>query len=615
MVNYSNLDITEALIQPGSNLIKKLAGIILTLPLILWLGVDSSYAQVLNPDESNIQLLSGQIENPLFCPSNPDIVSYERTDGTGHHLYFYHKDERYVAALETEQDAPQHLLANSDTLMSQMVPYTGQINWRPVLDANGRQWFVYLRGPSVGEAGLYLSYLNADGQQKVSDTYKLSFSQAVETPRWSPDGDALVFVSEGQLYGARNIHDIIYKGEANRFHPVQLTHELHGAYYPAWSPDGRFIAYQSVEMAPGVRNVDIKVIAIPKDGQKGPSRPVNVTRELRQTDEYKPSWSPDGRYLAYYSSEQPQNAYNDPAMDIGVTEIRYDDYNGSINRGQRLSGTHEHIASKVLPNRDRGPDWAVSYEGDKKFQSLVYVTAGNDRQDGRLMSSSLNNWMKKQQNYSIDLSKRLYIDSDDPLYGTTTLLPHHRRFLYLAREDNMENLHVQDLPTPGQPVTIVRELSEQKAFHKSLLFPGLGQLYKGDKAKGILLVNIETGALGALVYLMATRPTLKDRYENWKWLNSKTTENTDPSYISIRKKQLNNYSNALDVNRKLQFIMGGIAVATYGYSLMDVKSGFPLRVERKLSANRSISAGFTPQMAYFNEKTFITPGLNFKLKF
>jgi Tol biopolymer transport system component len=61
--------------------------------------------------------------------------------------------------------------------------------------------------------------------------------------------------------------------------------------YPTWSPDGRTLAYQSEQTG----NLDIWVV------QVGSGQPVNRTADS-SADEMYPSWSPDGQWIAFYST-------------------------------------------------------------------------------------------------------------------------------------------------------------------------------------------------------------------------------------------------------------------------------------------------------------------------
>src|SRR5262249_11144945 len=74
---------------------------------------------------------------------------------------------------------------------------------------------------------------------------------------------------------------------------VKITTALGVEDYPSWSPDGRAIAYQSDQAG----NWDIWVT------QVGNSEAVNRTSDSPASDIY-PCWSPDGKWLAFSSTRE-----------------------------------------------------------------------------------------------------------------------------------------------------------------------------------------------------------------------------------------------------------------------------------------------------------------------
>jgi Tol biopolymer transport system component len=85
--------------------------------------------------------------------------------------------------------------------------------------------------------------------------------------------------------------------------PIQVTNAIGVEDYPTWSPDGRTLAYESNE----TENWDIWL------AQVGGGAAVNRTADYSGSDRY-PSWSPDGRHIAFWSDRDGGGYYVMPAL-------------------------------------------------------------------------------------------------------------------------------------------------------------------------------------------------------------------------------------------------------------------------------------------------------------
>jgi Tol biopolymer transport system component/serine/threonine protein kinase len=133
--------------------------------------------------------------------------------------------------------------------------------------------------------------------------------------------------------------------------------------YPTWSPDGRTLAYESNESG----NWDVWLT------QAAGGLPVNRTADHRGQDRY-PSWSPDGRQVAFWSERDGGGYYVLPAL------------GGSP---QRVAATH---AGPGVPCYSP-PQWSadgtrlayVVYEpAGARFDSYVEITSMVTRETRRL---------------------------------------------------------------------------------------------------------------------------------------------------------------------------------------------------------------------------------------
>ena len=107
-------------------------------------------------------------------------------------------------------------------------------------------------------------------------------------PSWSPDGKWIAFLSRrDQVPFKHGITNEIYVMDAGGGNPQRLTNNPHDDYHPSWSPDGKQIAFASVRDG----NTDIYVM----DADGG--------NEQRLTNnplyDYSPSWSPDGERIVF----------------------------------------------------------------------------------------------------------------------------------------------------------------------------------------------------------------------------------------------------------------------------------------------------------------------------
>ena len=120
---------------------------------------------------------------------------------------------------------------------------------------------------------------------------------------WSPDGRQIAFVGNKLRNrppggGPRKANSDIYVMNADGSGTRRLTHNAGYDGEPAWSPDGRKIAFQSkrgfVVGQPGMGIGEIYVMNADGSGKR------NLTRNPAQDG--RPSWSPDGRRIAFVSN-------------------------------------------------------------------------------------------------------------------------------------------------------------------------------------------------------------------------------------------------------------------------------------------------------------------------
>jgi len=141
----------------------------------------------------------------------------------------------------------------------------------------------------VRELEIYV--MNADGTNAVRLTTFGSLTTQTGFPAWSPDGNKIAFMRSGCC----GLGDI-YVMNADGSGPTPLTGEGLDA-HPAWSPDGAKVAFSRLTHCSMEGFCFHDVFVMSADGS-GLTQ-LTFAFWIAYTD---PTWSPDGRWIAYQSS-------------------------------------------------------------------------------------------------------------------------------------------------------------------------------------------------------------------------------------------------------------------------------------------------------------------------
>ena len=180
--------------------------------------------------------------------------------------------------------------------------------------------------------------------------------------------------------------------------PMQITAAVGLEDYPTWSPDGRTVAYESIQTG----NWDIWV------SQPGGDPAVNRTAESQGDDRY-PSWSPDGRRIAFWSSRDGGGYFVMPAV------------GGPANQIAATPGTTAPYHGAAAWSVDGTELAYVHYESiSTRFEASLEIVSLATRETRRLPLPGLQE-ARLDLRWSPNGRLMAYIDAAQPTAETTQL--------------------------------------------------------------------------------------------------------------------------------------------------------------------------------------------------
>lgn len=217
--------------------------------------------------------------------------------------------------------------------------------------------------------------MNADG----SEQQRLTYNEARdESPRRSPDGSQIVFVSDRN---PKRVPDL-YLADPAGSQPVRLTNDEYKDRNPAWSPDGQWIVFESQN-----EEGDWDIYVMRPDAK---SSPIPLVQEAGEDG--APAWSSlddEGRsWIAFHSNRTGQfQIWELPILDIQDDKLTI----GEVRQLTKDAGSHK------LPAWS--PDGRqLAYTLGSEEQADVYILTLDENREpitSRLFSSSKNILYKK----------------------------------------------------------------------------------------------------------------------------------------------------------------------------------------------------------------------------
>jgi eukaryotic-like serine/threonine-protein kinase len=195
------------------------------------------------------------------------------------------------------------------------VSVTNPIDWMAhdgktsVLRATKADW----TNPRFSPDGQKLAMGIHDGKQNdiwvydlARDTLtQLTFDAADDTgPIWTPDGKRIVFASDRAKPGIRNLYWVNADGTGE---VARLTDSPEDQRPASWHPSGKFLGFMARRAA---TDWDLMILSMNGDAARGwtPGTPTQFLGT--PASEVFPMFSPDGRFIAYFSTEAGSSAYD-----------------------------------------------------------------------------------------------------------------------------------------------------------------------------------------------------------------------------------------------------------------------------------------------------------------
>jgi Tol biopolymer transport system component len=331
------------------------------------------------------------MQGSLWRQATDSTTAVQLTAGPGYDYQpDWSPDGRYIVFVRYNNDAMELQLLEPES--GEVVPLTsgGAVNTEPRWSPDGSR----LAFVSTGDGGRFRLFVGSvDGktlnatplleerESSVERYYYSSFDHQL-SPSWSPDGTALMYVSNPEIvYGSGGIwkHPLDSDAGPSLVRGEETTWRAR----PDWSPDGKRFVYASY--------VGRQWHQLWTAGVEGNAEPFPLT--YGEFDISSPRWSPDGQRIAYIANEsgntelRVQEVLGGKVKTLAIGERQYRQPMGELriaivgSDGRRMPG---RVAVVAADGRSYAPHAAWMHADDSfdrrlaDFETRYFHSEGQD---------------------------------------------------------------------------------------------------------------------------------------------------------------------------------------------------------------------------------------------
>lgn len=233
--------------------------------------------------------------------------------------------------------------------------WEGEFAWSP----DGRELTFSARSEKTGNTEIFVVRRDGRNRRRLTDLPSTKFQ-----PRWSPDGARIAFLSHtGKGIHVRSRLSVINPdGSGLRTWPFDRV----GIFY-SWAPDGKSIAFSESTRHP-TRPGNHVLLAMEDATVHTLTQAAGLTR-------LDPTWSPDGRFLAYRGIPGIWRLHADGSEEIQLTTVQSECSAGWSPDGRWIAFVEEGGRNMYVVSHDGSELRKVVHLDEGHIANPVWVSA------------------------------------------------------------------------------------------------------------------------------------------------------------------------------------------------------------------------------------------------